>query len=56
MFGITDVGLMLIVGAVILIFGAPKLVEWAKSLGEAKKAFADASAQLGKSKETSKTK
>jgi Sec-independent protein translocase protein TatA len=43
MFGITDTVLIIVVLAVILLFGAPKVIEWAKSLGEAKKAFADAS-------------
>ncbi len=54
MFGITDTVLIIVVLAVILLFGAPKLVECAKSLGEAKKAFADASE--GKSKTKAKKK
>lgn len=43
MFGVSDMGLIIVVGLAILMFGAPKIVDWAKSLGEAKKAFADAS-------------
>jgi TatA/E family protein of Tat protein translocase len=50
MFGVSDVLLILVVAAVILLFGAPKLVEWAKSLGEAKKAFSDASEGKTKTK------
>ena len=43
MFGMSDGLLIVGVAAIILIFGAPKLKEWAKALGEAKKEFANAS-------------
>lgn len=34
---------MIIAGALVLLFGAPQVIKWAKSLGSAKKAFQDAS-------------
>ena len=39
----SDGVLMLGVVVIILMFGAPKVVTWAKSLGEAKQAFEEAS-------------
>ena len=54
MFGMIDIVLVLVVLAVILLFGAPKLVDWAKALGDAKKAFTDASDGKKKEKKVKK--
>ena len=48
--------LILIVIAIILLFGAPKVIEWAKSLGEAKKAFEEASSSKPKTKDKANAK
>jgi len=56
MFGMMDGVLILIVIAIILLFGAPKVIEWAKSLGEAKKAFEEASSSKPKTKDKANAK
>jgi Sec-independent protein translocase protein TatA len=49
MLGTGEVGVILVVGA-ILLFGAPKVVDWAKALGEAKRTYKEASTEEPKGK------
>jgi Sec-independent protein translocase protein TatA len=38
---LTGVAILVVAGVVILLFGGPKFVDWAKHIGRARKAYAD---------------
>lgn len=54
MFGVSDILLVVVVGAVVLMFGSGKLVEWAKALGDAKRAFSKANEDTQEEKSVKK--